>query len=247
MSFGILLRDWRTRRRHSQMSLALEAEISTRHLCCLETGKSKPSREMIARLSDTLNIPRSHRNELLSAAGFASAYSEREWDSEDLSVIREAVTLMLDNHDPFPAFALDRHWTLLQLNKSAERLVGALGLSVGSSMLDAISSDGRVSEAIENLDEVQAHMRTRLQAESAKKGGDAILDEARAKLGPVAQSPSVQPAMVPVIFKLGDLRLSLFTVLASFSSVEDIALADMKVELMFPADESTKAILNAGA
>lgn len=245
MSFGITLRDWRTRRRHSQMSLALEADISTRHLCCLETGKSRPSREMIGRLSDALQIPRSERNTLLTAAGFSPAYAKRRWDSDDLSAIRSAVTHMLNSHDPYPAFALDRHWRLTQLNQSAERLIGAFGLGVGSSMLDAITGDSPVAQSIENLSEVQAHMRTRLQAESAHFGGDPVLEAARAKLGDAHLTHSVQPAIIPIIFKLGDVRLSLFSVLAGFSSVEDIAIADMKVELMFPSDDATKAILTA--
>lgn len=247
MTFGIALRDWRTRRRHSQMSLALEANISTRHLCCLETGKSKPSRDMITRLSDALQIPRSDRNTLLTAAGFAQSYSERDWASDDLKLIREAVTLMLDNHDPYPAFALNRHWELLEMNKSAMRFVGALGLQVGDSMLDAITSDGAVAGSIKNLPELQSHMRTRLQAESARYGGDPVLDAARVRLGDSYSPMAVQPAVIPVTFTLGDLELSLFSVLAGFSSVEDIAIADMKVELMFPANETTKSILIAGA
>lgn len=245
MSFGATLRDWRTRRRHSQMSLALEADISTRHLCYLETGKSGPSREMVVRLSDALNIPRADRNALLTAAGFAPAYAERQWNSEDLSAIRQAVLHMLDNHDPYPAFALDRHWCLLQLNKSASHLVGALGLSAGESMLDAIVGDSPMADAIQNIDEVRAHMRTRLQAESVKHGGDPVLDAAREKLGGDHAPRALQPAIIPVIFKLDEVQLSLFTVLAHFSSVEDIAIADMKVELMFPADEATKTILEA--
>lgn len=245
MSFGATLRDWRTRRRHSQMSLALEADISTRHLCYLETGKSGPSREMVVRLSEALDIPRADRNALLTAAGFAPAYAERQWNSDDLSAVREAVTLMLDNHDPYPAFALDRHWTLLQLNASANRLVGALGLSAGKSMLNAIVGDSPLVSAIQNIDEVRAHMRTRLQAESAKYGGDPILDAARDKLGGEHAPRRLEPAVIPVIFGLGEMQLSLFTVLAHFSSVEDIAIADMKVELMFPADEATQQILES--
>jgi len=243
MTFGDLLRDWRQRRRHSQLSLSLDAEISARHLSYLETGKSQPSRDMIGRLCDVLEVPRSERNTILSAAGFAPAFSAREWESEELASMRSATTHMLAGHDPFPGFALDRHWRLLQMNDAATRLFGVLGLQIGGSMLDAITDGGPAAQAIVNIEDVKAHMRARLQMESARYGGDPILDAARDRMISTAPAPVTAPALVPVEFSLGGLELSLFTVLAHFSSAEDIAMADMKIELLFPANSKTEAHL----
>src|SRR4051794_13761776 len=123
---GDLLREWRTRRRLSQLDLALDAEISTRHLSFLETGRARPSRDMVLRLAEQLEVPLRERNDLLSAAGFAPAFYERSLDDPALAPARMAVDLVLKGHEPFPAFAVDRRWNLVATNAAAAGLMSDL-------------------------------------------------------------------------------------------------------------------------
>src|SRR5215217_7890948 len=116
-SIGDLLREWRERRRLSQLALALEAEVSTRHLSFLESGKARPSREMVLRLAKRLDVPLRERNMMLLAAGFAPAYPERDLDDPALEVVRAAINRVLAGHEPFPALAIDRYWTLVASNR----------------------------------------------------------------------------------------------------------------------------------
>jgi len=247
MSFGLTLRDWRQRRRYSQLSLGLEADISARHICFLENGKSNPSREVIGKLCDALDVPRADRNTFLSTAGYAPAFEARDWDSNELSAVRAATDYMLKSHDPFPGFALNRHWQIMRMNNAGQLLLGTIGLGIGSSLLDSLTENSLISDSIINLDEVRAHMRARLQTESNRYGGDPILEAARAKLTHETAPAGLNPAVIPIEFSVGDLSLSLFSVLAHFSSTEDIAIADMKIELLFPTDSQTEETLRTFA
>lgn len=249
-SFGTILKDWRGRRRISQLDLALAANVSARHIAFLETGRSNPSREMIAQLSDALTVPRSDRNAMLNSAGFASTYKARDLDDEDMVYVRSAVSWTLERHDPYPAMAVDRHWRLVQANQSATALFSAVGISVGMSLLDAAISSPSMRKAVVNWPEVVRHMYHRLRTESAHLGGDPILDAAVEKLGQEIRDDSASenaelPAVVPTIYRAGETTLSFFSTIAQFGTAEDIALADLKIELMFPADDFTREALSA--
>ena len=122
-----MLRTWRTRRRLSQLGLALQAEISSRHLSFLETGRATPSREMVLRLADVLEVPLREQNEMLLAAGYAPEFSERSLDDRALSQARRAIELILQGHMPYPALAIDRHWSLITANRAAMSLLSTLG------------------------------------------------------------------------------------------------------------------------
>ena len=124
-SLGELLKFWRSRRRMSQLDLAMDAEISTRHLSFIETGRSRPSREMVLHLAEFLEIPLRERNILLTAAGYAPFFSEKPLDAEELEAVRGTVELILTGHEPFPALAIDRHWNLIQANKSVAPLMAS--------------------------------------------------------------------------------------------------------------------------
>lgn len=137
--FGTLLKDWRILRRMSQLDLGLAANVSARHISFLETGRARPSRPMVVQLSDTLEVPRSARNTLLNAAGFSPAYQARDLTADDMAHVRAAIGWMLERHDPFPAFALDRHWLLLQANNSASMMFKNLGLETGDSLLSSLT------------------------------------------------------------------------------------------------------------
>ena len=241
--FAEALKSWRKARRYSQLELAVEADVSSRHLSFLETGRANPSREMIGKLGDALALPLAVRNQLLAQAGFAARYPQRNWNSEDMTPIREAVEYTLKQHTPYPAVAVDRHWTILQLNAPAAQLFGMMGAGEGTCLIEFML-DPAVHAMIENWPEVAHHMASRLRVESASCGGDARLDDAIDALNAMPQ-PTHKPTgpVIPTIYRAGDLRLSLFTTIAQFGTPEDLALDDLKIELFFPSDEATAATL----
>lgn len=241
--FAARLKAWRRVRRLSQLALACEAGISSRHLAFLETGRARPSPAMIGRLGEALRLPLSDRNQLLQLAGFAPRYGLRSWDAAEMAPIRAAVGHMLDNHAPFPALAVDRLWRVVALNAPARILFAPLGVTEGTSLLELMLSPA-LQAAIENWPEVAHHAALRLRAESAAQGGIARLDEVAAALA-AAPAPGEGPAgpVVPTILRAGPERLSLFATIAQFGTAEDITLDDLKIELYFPADATTERAL----
>ena len=237
------LRTWRKARRFSQLDLACEAEVSSRHISFLETGRARPSPEMIARLGEALNLPLDAQNQMLVRAGFAPRYAKRQWDAAEMAPIRAALDFTLANHEPYPALAVDRLWTVLKLNRSAARLFSLVGLVEGASMLDLVSS-GALEPFLENWPEVAHHAARRLRTESAAQGGIAELDAAASRLAeaPPMKSGPIGP-VTPAIYKAGEARLSLFSTIAQFGAPEDLTLDDMRIELFFPADDATADLL----
>lgn len=245
-AFGTALKDWRTRRNLSQLSMALAADVSARHVSFLETGRARPSRGMILRLCEVLDLPRPARNGLLTSAGLAPAYPTRDSDAADLAPLAQAVEWTLERHAPYPAFAIDRHWTLTRLNHPATILFGSADLGAGDNLTDALCDNPALRDAIENYDEVVCLSILRLRTENAHLGGDPALDAAIARLEAAASPtppPEAYPAVIPARYKTPLGTLSLFNTIAQFGSAEDLAFADIKIELMFPADDLTKSAL----
>lgn len=241
--FAEALKSWRKARRYSQLELAVEADVSSRHLSFLETGRANPSREMIGRLGDALALPLAVRNQLLAQAGFAARYPQRNWNSEEMTPIREAVDYTLHRHAPYPAIAVDRYWTILQLNGPAAHLFGLMGAREGTCIID-IMLDPMVQSMIENWPEVAHHMANRLRVESAACGGDERLDRAIDALSDMPHPVHLPHApVIPTVYRAGDLRLSLFSTIAQFGTPEDLALDDLKIELFFPSDDVTSEAL----
>lgn len=246
--FGTVLRDWRNERRLSQLALGLSANVSARHISFLESGRARPSRSMVLQLCETLDVPRASRNVFLTAAGYAPVYRCRDLDADDMAAVREAMEWTLTRHDPYPAFALDRHWTLVRTNAAGATLLGAAGLAEGGSLLDVLTDPELMTALFENRDEVVRHMIARLRTESAHLGGDPELDEAADRLVanfgvqlPHAEAPL--PAVVPARYRAGGTVFSFFSTIAQFGTAEDIALAELKIEMLFPADEATRQAL----
>lgn len=243
--FSDTLKSWRKTRRLSQLDLALEAEVSARHISFLETGRARPSRDMITRLSDVLKMPLSARNQMLVHAGFAARFDRSDWDADAMAPIRRAVDVTLRNHSPYPGMAVDRNWQVLRLNDCAKRLFGLLGIGEGARLPDILMA-GQLSPAIENWPEVAHHTAERLRTESAAQGGNALLDRTAAMLAQQGHPPDAARApVVPTIYRAGDLRLSLFSTIAQFGTPQDIALDDLKIELFFPTDDATETTLRA--
>ncbi len=250
--FGSLLKEWRGRRRVSQLDLALAADVSARHVAFLETGRSRPTRAMVIRLSEALDVPRPERNALLGAAGLAPAYRRRPLDDAEMAPFRAAIAWTLERHAPYPAMAIDRRWNIEDLNPTAAAMLTPLGLGRGASMLEAFAGSDALRGAIVNWDETARHILARLRSESAALGGDAVLDDGARRIerslgAEAASRDDPLPPAVPTQFRVGETTLSFFSTIAQFGSAEDIALSDLRIELMFPADTPTRAFLEAFA
>ncbi|KPA22772.1 Helix-turn-helix domain protein [Shimia sp. SK013] len=248
LDFGAALKEWRSARRISQLDLGLSAGVSSRHISFLETGRSRPSRGMVLRLCDELDVPMAQRNRMLTAAGLSPAYAERELSEEDMAPMRAAVDWTLARHDPYPAMAIDRHWRLVSANRSCTTLLAGLGAKEGDSLLDMMIGNPVMRQALENYDEVARHMLARLRVEAAHFGHDDVLEAAIAGFegivgGAGATVDGIRPAVIPATYVLGGMRLTLFSTISQFGSAEDIALSELRIEMMFPADDETRMAL----
>ncbi|MEP5152560.1 helix-turn-helix domain-containing protein [Planktotalea sp.] len=242
--FSNQLRQWRQTRRFSQLDLALEANVSARHISFLETGRARPSREMIVQLGEALTVPLAARNQMLAAMGFTPRYETRNWDEADMIPMQSAIDRTLERHAPYPGIAIDRLWSLTGMNAPARKMFGMLGMVEGSSLLDNLNNPV-MWEMIENWPEVAYHSMLRLRTESAAQGGVAELDAAAVALSEHAQIGSNTGPIVPTVFRIGDQRLAMFGTIAQFGTAEDIALEELKIELFFPLDASTETALKA--
>ena len=251
-AFGTALRDWRGKRRMSQLDLGLAANVSARHISFLETGRARPSQPMVKLLSEQLDLPHGARNAFLNAAGFAPAYQRRALSEADMAPVRAAVDWMLERHEPFPALAIDKHWHIACANRPAGMMLNAAGLGAGDSLLDAMIEDDGLPSQIENWEETAHHIIARLRTENAHLGGDPVLEKAidaltdRVGPGP-AGAAGTMPPVISTRYRAGDRVLSLFSTIAQFGAPEDMTLAELRIEMMFPADEATRQALLAAA
>lgn len=251
---GEHLRDWRMRRRMSQMDLALEAEISTRHLSFVETGRAQPSREMVLHLSEQLEIPLRDRNVILVAAGFAPVFPERRLDDPDLAAARRAVDVILKGHEPFPALVVDLCWNLVAANATVMPLLQGVDpeLLAGPINVVRLSLHPKgLAPRIVNLGEWHAHMleRLRRQAElTADPGLIDLIDEIKSYPRPPAsdrRSDDLGGVAMPLQLMAGDTLLSMLTTTTVFGTPVDITLSELTLETFFPADAATAEILRA--
>lgn len=257
VTVGALLRSWRERRRLSQLDLALDAEISARHLSFLETGRARPSREMVMRLAERLEVPLREHNLLLVAAGYAPAFPERRLDDPALAAARQAVDQVLTGHEPYPALAVDRHWTLLAANRAVGPLIAgadAALLRPPVNVLRLSLHPAGLAPRIANLGEWRAHLLARLRRQvevSADPVLVALLEELKGYPAPAVRGVEAEPAGVVVPLRLalpsGGPVLSLISTTTVFGTPVDITLAELALETFFPADAATGEALRAMA
>ena len=245
-SYPDLLKQWRNSRRLSQLDLAVEANVSARHISFLETGRSQPSSDMIVHLAEVMDVPIDARNQMMNAVGFASRYAATPLDDDTMAPILEAVLWTLERHAPYPGIALDRLWRIKKMNEPASKLFMPLQLGEGQSLLDLVTNP-MMEDVIENWPQVAHYTMLRLRAESAGAGGVPELDAAAKHLAQYAKGSSkrLPGPSVPTIYKFGEQRLSLYGTIAQFSTVTDETLDDLKIELFFPADAESAAMLQA--
>jgi len=254
------LREWRQRRRKSQLALACDADISTRHLSFIETGRAQPSREMLLHLAERLDVPLRERNVLLTAAGFAPSFEARPLDDPTLGAARQAVDWILAGHEPFPALAIDAHWQLLAANKAVGPLLAGVSAELLAPPVNVMRLSlhpGGLAPRIVNLAEWRTHLLMRLQRQidvTADPVLIALEAELRSYPTPIGAGARVTPrevelARVAVPFKLrtdGGV-LSFLGTTTVFGTPVDITLAELALESFFPADAATAAALRGGA
>lgn len=251
---GDLLRGWRQRRRLSQLDLAGEADISARHLSFVETGRSSPSREVVLRLAERLELPLRERNALLLAAGYAPVFPERPLQDPALGAAREAVGAVLAGHEPFPALAVDRHWNLVAANRAVTPLLAGVAPELLASPVNVLRLSlhpGGLAPRVGNLGEWRAHLLARLAGQIARSG-DADLERLRCELAayPVPDpareaGPGPLPSQVFVPLRLSTARgvLTLLSTTTVFGTPLDVTLSELAVEAFFPADAATREAL----
>jgi transcriptional regulator with XRE-family HTH domain len=254
---GDLLRDWRQRRRLSQLDLAVEAEVSARHLSFVETGRSRPSRELVLHLAEHLDVPLRERNSLLLAAGYAPSYGERSLDTNELEPVRQALDKILSGHEPFPALVVDRRWDIVTAN---EALISLIGSVVSPPLLEPPANALRITlhpdglaPHIGNFADYANHLLARLDRQAAMDGR-ADLFELAAELRTYPNVPAqieshgdvADRLFAPLVLQFeGGPRLTFFSTIATFGTALDVTVAELAIEQFFPADAETTAVLSA--
>jgi transcriptional regulator with XRE-family HTH domain len=250
---GELLRQWRERRRISQLDLSIQADISTRHLSFVETGRSQPSRDMVLHLADNLDVPLRERNHLLLAAGYAPAFGETSLDAPQLASVRQAIRLVLKGHEPYPALVIDRAWNMVDANATVALFTDGVApelLEPPANVLRLALHPGGIAPRIRNFAEWRAHLLARLRREVAVTA-DAelagLLDELRAYPGdqPEVEVPAPGEVIAPLRIDTALGELAFFGTVATFGTPLDVTVAELSIESFFPADPETASALRA--
>jgi len=253
-TFGRLLRHWRTTRHMSQLTLATEAGISTRHLSFLETGRAQPSREMVQLLTGMLDVPIGERNALLLSAGYAPVAGEQPHGvigAPQLEPVRRALQFILNQQEPFPAIVLDGDWNIVMGNEASTRIFGLFkerGDKNGANVMRTVFDPGRLRRFIVNWEEVAQCLMHSLHREVAATGGDGVVrlrDEVLSYPGVPSRwaMPDNVPPMPPLAtmrMRKDDLTLAFFSTVTTFATPRDLALQQLKIECFFPADTVTE-------
>jgi transcriptional regulator with XRE-family HTH domain len=256
---GEQLRMWRQRRRLSQLELACEADISARHVSFLETGRSMPSREMLLRLAERLEIPLRERNPLLLCAGYAPLYSERRLDDPALEQAKKAIELVLAGHEPYPALAVDRHWSMVAANSAIAALLSGVAprlLEPPVNVLRVALHPEGLAPRVENFGEWRAHLLSRLRHQ-IDATADPVLVELHAELQSYPVNGHAAPpeghldeyggVLVPFRVRTEYGVLSFFGTTTVFGTPLDITLAELAIESFFPAERQTAQMLASAA
>ncbi len=260
--FGPLLRQWRTARRMSQQQLAIESEVSTRHISYIENGKSSPSRQMVLLLGSALDLPLRERNSLLSAAGFAPVYRETELGAPEMLPIRQAFDSILTHHEPYPAIVISRTWDLVNANSAFGRLFGFFFETppkdsiVATNVMHTTFHPSGIRPFVENWEEVAGILLDRLYRESIVEletsASRRLLDGLMAYPGVSERLRNVDLATAPEVcitlrFSKDDVKLAFFTTLTTLGTPMDVTAQELRIESYFPADEATAEWLRKAA
>lgn len=252
-SVGVLLKEWRSARGLSQLALACDADISPRHLSFVETGRAQPSREMVLTLAETLDVPLREQNALLIAAGFPAAFTESDYDGPEMSEIRNLVGLMLAANEPYCAAAIDRHWNILDANKSYWVATGG-EIGPGTTrpnLLKRMFAPGGFRDFVTNWDDVAYPIVQRLHREAIAELSrnetttKTLLDELMQTYDlpqhwKLVDIGAHQPPLVPVSLMIGDKAIELVTTVTTLGTPQDVTLQEIRIETFLPADAESR-------
>lgn len=247
--FGTLMRTWRQRRRLSQLDLALEADVSARHVSFIETGRSAPSRSMVLKLAAALEVPAREQNQLLLAAGLAPVYTEHALDDPGMSAVRSGVERVLAAYNPFPCLAVDRGWNVLQVNAGTALLLDGVAAHLmqrPNALRISLHPDG-LAPRIRNLAQWRHHVIARLRREAAVSGSaesSALLAEIESYPGGQSGAADLGGVVVPLELDGGDgVVLRFLSTVTTFGTALDLTAAELSIEAFLPADETTAEAL----
>jgi transcriptional regulator with XRE-family HTH domain len=247
--FGSLMREWRQRRRLSQLDLAIEADVSARHVSFIETGRSAPSRDMVLRLAGVLDLPPREQNQLLMAAGLAPVYRERSIDDPDMAAVRAGIERVLNAYNPFPCVVVDRGWQIVNANTGAAVLLDGVAphlLERPNALRIAVHPEG-LAPRIRNLGQWRHHLIERLRREAAVSGSTelaALLAEIESYPGDFEETSELGGVAVPLELYQPDGQLLRFlSTVTTFGTALDLTAAELSIEAFLPADEATASAL----
>ncbi|WP_102144302.1 helix-turn-helix transcriptional regulator [Mycobacterium hubeiense] len=243
------MREWRQRRRLSQLDLALQADVSPRHVSFIETGRSVPSRTMVLRLAEALDVPLREQNQLLMAAGLAPVYAERSLDDPDMAAVRDGVERVLAAYNPFPCVAVDRGWQIVRANEGAGVLLDGVAphlLERPNALQIALHPDG-LAPRIKNLAEWRHHLISRLRREVAVSGSadlSELLAEIESYPGGFEEIRDLGGVVVPLeLYSRQGRLLTFLSTVTTFGTALDLTAAELSIEAFLPADDETAAAL----
>lgn len=248
-AIGALLRHWRRARSLSQLDLATQAEISSRHLCFVETGRAKPSREMVLLLADALDVPLRERNEWLLAAGFAPGFAESPLEAPSLSGVSQAIDAILAQQEPFPAVVMNRGWDIVRANAAAARffgfLLGERREGAPNNVLRLFFHPDYVKPYVTNWEAVIRSLAQRARREALSSVASAVLEEVLSypgvpSLSPAAEAAPPQPVL-PVEFHKEGRTFRFFSAITTLGTPQDVTLQELRIESFFPSDEATRS------
>jgi transcriptional regulator with XRE-family HTH domain len=249
MHAGDLIREWRQRRRLSQLDLAIAANVSSRHLSFVETGRSRPTSEMILHLAEHLDVPLRDRNALLLAGGFAPAYPERGLAEPELQAVRNALKRVLDGHEPYPAAVVNRWWELVDANAGIALFTGGVSPKLLEPPVNvlrlSLHPDG-MAPRIANLPEWRAHLLARLHRQAETTGDQrlaALHEELAAYPGGRAGTPGPADVVVPLRYRTPQTELSFLSITAVIGTPMDVTVEELAIESFYPADAQTAKAL----
>lgn len=253
-SFGLLLRRWRAVRHTSQLALALDADVSTRHLSCIETGRAQPSREMVLRLAEALGVPLRERNALLLAAGYAPLYRQTALDAPEMEAAWQAVDILMRQLEPYPAIVMDQYWNTLRMNAGTTRFLERFpcdSITPHNGPRLVFHPKG-LRPFIENWEIVAARIIQRVHRAVLDSPSDETMKRFLEELLSYPAVPSrwrmpdldgVPPPFLTIDYRWNSSTLRLFSTVTTFGTPQDVALQEMRIETFFPADETTRAAL----
>jgi transcriptional regulator with XRE-family HTH domain len=256
--FGQLLKHWRNVRKESQLALACVAGVSAKHVAFVETGRARPSRDMVLTLAQALDVPLRERNVLLRAAGFADAYAESSLDAPAIGAARRALDFLLSRHEPYPAMVIDTAWNLHLANRAARTLLGAFSRQTRSTtppnVLRILFDPAGMRPFVSNLPEIGSHLLRRLQREAIGTADDGpvrqLIADLLARPENAALLATPHPArvdarlpVIPLVLERDGLRVGLHSLVSAFGTAVDLTLSDLRIETLLPVDERTERVL----